>query len=143
MRPRILIVALLLVSSCAARMTPLQQVQVSHDALATAQDLEVQLCLGVPTVAAASSLPTVNHCITAIATTIGLTDARHQALSTHFVTALTIHKALATQAASGATALDYATLKATISTILGLVAELRQTADVARLASTVKAGQVK
>jgi hypothetical protein len=139
----LLVVAMLGGSSCAGKMAPLQQVQVSHDALATAQDLEVQLCLGVPTVTAAQALPNVNHCTTTIATTIGLTDARHQAISSQFVTALMIHKALTAQAASGATSLDYATLQASINTILTIIAELQPAPQVVQLQNSVKAGQIR
>jgi len=141
---RLLLVFVLVVAcvatGCAARLTPLQQVQATHDALATAQDLEAQLCWGVATVTA--PVPDRSRCTTAIATTVGLTDARHQALNAQLATAFTVHKAVTAQLRAG-TAADLTSLRTIIAAILALIGELRPAPLVERLATSVKAGEIR
>src|SRR5258708_20284244 len=91
--PLLAIVAavLLLTPACANKTKPLQTITITHDALATAQDLEVNLCLGAANTAAAAALPAVNHCTTALARQIGLTDAIHQSIPSQPPTAFPPH----------------------------------------------------
>src|SRR5258708_36455257 len=92
--PLLAIVAavLLLTPACANKTKPLQTITITHDALATAQDLEVNLCLGAANTAAAAALPAVNHCTTALARQIGLTDAVHQSIPPQLATASALPK---------------------------------------------------
>ena len=138
-RLSLLIVALLL-AACASTGL-LQTLQITHDSLATAQDLEAQLCWGVPNVAAVVADRT--HCTTTVATTIGLTTERHNKLNARLATAFNLHKGLTQQAKAGAGHVDTAALATLIDSILSIIGELQQTPAVAQLASTVKAGQLK
>src|SRR5258708_25782844 len=80
--PLLAIVAavLLLTPACANKTKPLQTITITHDALATAQDLEVNLCLGAANTAPAAALPAANHRTTPLARQTGLTDAAPQSL---------------------------------------------------------------
>jgi len=125
---------------CAGTMTPLRQVQVTHDALATAQDIEAQLCWGVATVYLGPS--DRSHCTTPVATLIGLTAERHQAINAKLKIAFDLHRSITAQIAAGAI-VDLSSLETAIFDILALVAQLQQTPAVAQLASTIKAGEIR
>src|SRR5258708_9449463 len=90
--PLLAIVAavLLLTPACANKTKPLQTITITHDALATAQDLEVNLCLGAANTAAAAALPAVNHRTTPLARQIRLTHPLHHAIHAHLSTALAL-----------------------------------------------------
>ena len=96
---RLILIVALLVAGCASGGL-LQTLQVTNASLATAQDLEAQLCWGVPNVAA--NVPDRTRCTTAVATTIGLTTERHNKLNAQLATAFNLHKGLTQQAAAGA-----------------------------------------
>lgn len=140
--PLVLVLVLVggMTSGC-AKMSPLQVIQVSHDSLATAQDLEAQLCWGVVSVREGPA--DRSHCTTPVSSIIGLTTERHQALNGKLATAFTLHKSLTAQVASGAAQVDFALLKSIINDILAIIGQLRPTAEVAQLTSAVKAGAIK
>jgi hypothetical protein len=118
----------------------LQEIQVSHDSLALAQDLEAQLCWGVAKVT--DPVPDRTHCTTAIAGTIGLTDMRHQSLNARLAQAFTVHKSVTTQLATGATNVDLTTLTSLINEIVNDLNTLKQTPEVQRLTQAVQSGKV-
>lgn len=117
-----------------------QTMQTSHDSLALAQDLEARLCWNVASV---FDGPTdKSHCTAPIAATIGLTDARHQAINQKLSQAFTVHRSVTAQLATGATNVDLSFLSSLITAILGDLAELKQTPDVTQLVNAVSAGKV-
>ncbi len=118
----------------------LQEIQVTHDSLALAQDLEAQLCWGVAKVT--DPVENRSHCTTGVATQIGLTDARHQAINSKLAQAFTIHKSVTAQLAAGATNVDLATLTSLINAIVSDLAALQQTPEVVRLTAAVQNGKV-
>jgi hypothetical protein len=131
--------ALLMLAALAAcaHTTPLQVAGVSHDSLALAQDIEAQLCWGVPD---AYSEPTdKQHCTASTAVAIGLTDARHQTIEGKLAQAFALHRSLTALAKSGGT-VDYTALNAVIADVLAIIGQLQQTPQVAQLTSAVKAG---
>lgn len=135
---RLLIVSLLFTGCASGGL--LRTLQVTHDSLATAQDLEAQLCWGVANVASGPADRT--HCTTVTATTIGLTTERHNKFNAQLATAFNMHKGLTQQAKAGGH-VDTEALDTIIKSILSLVGQLQQTPAVVQLATTVKAGQLK
>lgn len=127
-------------SGCAAKFTPLQQVQVTHDALATAQDLEAQLCWGVATVHQGPA--DRSYCTTPVAQAIGLTTARHQALNGKLKIAFDLHRSITAQIAAGLQ-VNLTSLKTAILDILAFITQLQQTPAVAQLTAAVKAGEIR
>ena len=83
------LLCVVLIAGGCAHTTSLQVAQTSHDSLALAQDLEAQLCWGVPT--AADGPANKSHCTAPIAATIALTDARHQAINAKLALAFRLH----------------------------------------------------
>lgn len=136
----LLTVALAGTMACANKTAPLESAQVSHDSLALAQDLEAQLCWGVARVTA--DVPDRTHCTTDIAKTIGLTDARHQAINSQLARAFVLHGVLTKQLQQGIT-VDLTQLRDLINAIVAELTNLQQTADVTHLIATVKAGEIK
>lgn len=125
-RLRLLVFTALVSVSCAS-MSSLQKAQVSHDALALAQDTEAQLCWGVSSVAAAMAANvTPNHCTAPTAATIKLTDAVHQDFNRLMGKALEAHMAVTRLLASGAKA-DLTDLNRWIQELITIVANFLQT----------------
>jgi hypothetical protein len=115
----------------------LTTVNTSQDVLATAQDLEANLCWGVASTL--DPVPDREHCTNPLAATVQLTDARHQAINARLGPAFRLHKELTAQAKAGAT-INLARLQALIQEILALVGQLQQTPTVVQLAAAVSAG---
>lgn len=128
----------LLLTSCAGKQTPLQVATVSHDTLALAQDIEAQLCWGVAD--AYHAPPDKTHCTSPTAATIGLTDARHQALNAKLAQAFALHKSLTAVTAAGTKA-DYTTLNGLLADALAIVASLQQTGLVPSLSQAITASK--
>ena len=141
--PRLALILAILLAGCAAKVAPIQIIQVTHDALAQAQDLEISFCLGVPTVAAAAALPNVSHCTTAVATAIHLTDARHADFTAKVTTAITLHRSITAQFAAGATSVDTTLLQTAITELLTLISQLQQTPAVVQLSTTVASARIQ
>ena len=118
----------------------LQVAQVSHDSLALAQDLEANLCWGVPDVFHAPA--DRSHCTAPVAATIKLTDARHQSINTRLAQAFSLHAAITRQLQQGIT-VDLSGLSQLIAAIIAELHELQQTPDVVHLISVVQAGDIK
>lgn len=135
---RLIIVLTIVFTGCAGRINPLQVSGTSHDSLALAQDIEAQICWGV---ADAYSAPKDSkiHCTAPLASTIGLTDARHKDINTKLSQAFLLHRSLNSLAESGGN-VDYTALNALIQEVLAIVAQLQQAPQVVQLANAVKAG---
>jgi hypothetical protein len=137
MKHRILVLVALLAAGCAS-MTALQRAQQSHDFLALAQDSEINLCLGVPSVKAVPAGVAVNHCTSPAATVVGLTDAKHQQFQGLMKKALDDHAA-ATKLLQAGSVASTATVDADVASLLSLVSALAQgNVDVSRLMSQLK-----
>jgi len=129
-----------LVSACAAKTTRLQTMQVSHDSLALAQDLEAQICWGVGSVK--DSVPNRSECSTPLAQKIGLTPGRHQAINLRLAQAFTLHATLTNQMKTGINP-DLSELASLIETILSELKGLQQVPEVVRLTATVQKAKVQ
>lgn len=128
-------------TGCSHSQVPLQTVQATHTGLALAQDLEAQACWGVATVK--DPVPNRSVCTTAVAKTIGLTDAAHQAFNAKLVTAFNLHKAATAQIDAGALNVDLSSLNGIIAEILAIVAQWQATPLVTQIGAAVAAGRLK
>ncbi len=130
-----------LLAACPNRQTTALQVATAgHDALAQAQDLEAQLCLGVPTAVAAATLPDPTHCTTPVAATVGLTDAKHKQIVTTLASAWDYYRT-ATRAAQAAGTADFSNMNTALQSVLSILATLQQAPPVTALATAVQAAK--
>lgn len=130
---------MLLLSACASS-NQLQTIQVTHDSLAAAQDIEANICWGVPNVAAGPADRT--HCTGFLSTQLGLTDERHKLLNQKFAAAFDLHKDITVQVAGGNRA-DLSALNQIVIDILALVGQLQASPQRTNLENAVKAGRIK
>lgn len=126
--------------ACANKQTAVQTVQVSHDSLALAQDLEARLCWNVASVFEGPE--NKSHCTGPLAGKVGLTDTLHQRINGKLAQAFTIHHSVTAQQAAGATNVDVSTLGNLITSILADLASLKDAPEVAQLRQAVEAGKV-
>ncbi len=134
--------AITLAAQC-AKASAIQLAQQSHDYLALAGDSEAQLCWGVASVPAAIAAGvTPNHCTSAVAATVGLTDARHQQFNALMATALKAQAAYATQLQAGGQA-DVTPLQNAIDALIAVVAQLVPPSQPAVAATTLHLQQAR
>lgn len=133
-----LVLTLPLLAACPNRQTTaLQVATVGHDAIATAQDLEANLCFGTPTAAAAIALGgDPKHCPAPTAATVGLTDAKHQQIAAGLAQAWSAYRT-ATSVAQTAGSADFTSMNTTLQSVLAIIATLQQSPLVTQLSSAV------
>lgn len=139
---KVLIVSLVFtLIGCATKTTPVQVAVVSHDALATAQDLEANLCFGVPDAYAALALPAHDHCTNPVAAQVGLTDAKHRQINQGLAEAFQFYRTATSVAQATGTA-DFSSMNAALQSVLTLLATLQQTnPTVTSLVTAVKSAK--
>lgn len=129
-------------ASCAAK-SQFQTVQITHDSLAAAQNLEAGICWGVTSIQDPRMPADTTRCTTDLARTVGLTQERHRAIHAKLATAFDLHRSLTAQISSGGTA-DLSVLSQIVIDVLALLSQLDQSSpQVVRLTSAVKAGRIQ
>lgn len=134
-----ILAAVLLFSSCASS-NQLQTVQVTHDSLAAAQDIEANICWGVQTVSAGPADRT--HCTAPLAAQLRLTDERHKLINQKLEAAFNLHKNLTVQIQAGGK-VDLSALNQVVIDILALVGQLESSPQTTNLQNAVRAGRIQ